>query len=95
MSSRSTLRADPADHFIGRWLKSGLAGKVPPANGRGRLLAAAAASEADVPRVWPSTVRGRPAAGMAVPPDDWSCGLARQAVLRWFPALTISYRLGY
>ena len=95
MNLRSSSRMDSTDHYIGRWLKSGLAGKSPPATARSRLLAAASASMGAVRRQRSPAARGGVAMGIAVPPDDLSLGLARQAVLRWFPAMVISYRIGH
>jgi hypothetical protein len=83
------------DPFIARWLKSGLAGKAPPPDGRSRLLATAAVSSGAIRRRWSPAARGGAPMGIAVPPDDWSLGLARQAVLRWFPAMVISYRISH
>jgi hypothetical protein len=95
MSSRSLSRANLADQFIARWLKSGMAGKAPPPDARSRLLSAAVGSAGGIRRRWYPAARGEAPMGIAVPPDDWSLGLARQAVLRWFPAMVISYRIGH
>ena len=95
MNFHSSSRIDPTDHYIRRWLKSGLAGRSPPGAGRSRLLAAASASIGAVRRQRSPAARGGAAMGIAVPPDDWSLGLARQAVLRWFPAMVISFRIGH
>ncbi len=95
MNSRSRSRTDLLDRIIGRWLKSGLAGKAPPPGARARLLVAAAASASVHRRRWSSATHGETRMGIAVSPDDLSLGLARQAVLRWFPAMVISYRIGH
>jgi len=94
MSSRNRWQSGPLDYVIRRWLKAGLASKAPLPEARSRLLAAAAAAKPSRPRPSPAP-RLRPAMGLAMPPDDWSMGLARQAVLRWFPAMVISYRIGH
>ena len=94
MSSRNRWQSGPLDYVIRRWLKAGLASKPPPPEARSRLLAAAAAAKPSRPRSSPAP-RQRAAVGIAVPPDDWAMGLARQAVLRWFPAMVISYRIGH
>jgi len=94
MSSRRRWETDPLDHTVGRWLKRGLEDMAPPEGARSRLLAAAAAGR-KVHRPFSAAPRRRAAVGIAMPPDDWSVGLARQAVLRWFPAMVISYRIGH
>ncbi len=95
MSSRERWGTGPLDYYVGRWLKRGLEGKVPPEDARSRLLAAAAPGrKAHHPFASPAP-RRRAAVGIARPPDDWSVGLARQAVLRWFPSMVISYRIGH
>jgi hypothetical protein len=95
MSSRKRCDSDPLDHYAGRWLKRGLEGMAPPEGARRRLLAAAAAGRKIRRPFLSAAPRRRAAVGIAMPPDDWSMGLARQAVLRWFPAMVISVRIGH
>jgi hypothetical protein len=95
MSSRKRWETGPLDYYVGRWLKRGLEGKAPPEDARSRLLAAAAAARKIHRPFPPPAPRRQAAVGIAMPPDDWSVGLARQAVLRWFPAMVISYRIGH